>query len=325
MRITTMNSALYRSKRVLTASLLLILTVMTGCSGDASADSTQQDLQSKDAPKNLAATDSGRREKMLVDRERLEGMLGKPGVRVVDARPIDEHLAAHIPGAVHVDVVKWQEKALSEGGLEDTQFWADEIGKLGVTPDTKVVVYGKPSSAARIWWHFAYAGVKQPMLLDGGWELWKVGGKPTEMDAVTVEPANFEPQFDKSLLMTKEHVQAALGESAGKLVVLDTRTTGEFTGREARGDRGGHIPGAVHCDFEEMLDVNGRLKSNDEIRKLFAERGAKPGDRIVTHCQSGGRASLELFALRMAGFENSANFYGGWSEWSKDPEAPIEK
>jgi thiosulfate/3-mercaptopyruvate sulfurtransferase len=74
-----------------------------------------------------------------------------------------------------------------------------------------------------------------------------------------------------------------------------------------------------------MLDANGRLKSNEEIRKLFAERGVKPDDRLVTHCQSGGRSSLELFALRMAGFENVSNFYGGWSHWSQDPEAPVEK
>lgn len=311
--------------RVSIGMQVLLVTALVGCAGDSSTEADQNKRQGN-SPQAQAETDAARRERMLVDREKLESMLGQSGVRVVDTRALDEYLAAHIPGAVHVDVAAWQGKGLEESGFDDAEFWAGAIGKLGIGNDTKVVVYGSsPTNTARIWWHLAYAGVKQAMILDGGWDLWKVGGKPTEMDAVSVEAANFQPKFDKSLLMTKEQVQGAIDDSGSGLTILDTRSTDEFTGRLARGGRGGHLPGAVHCEFNEMLDSNGRYKSNEEIRAILAERDVGPDGRLVTHCQSGGRASLELFALRMAGYENVANFYGGWSEWSQDAEAPVEK
>lgn len=262
---------------------------------------------------------------MLVNREQLEEMLGEPGLQIVDARAEDEYLTAHVPGAVWVDAAKWRQKALAEGGLEDREFWGEAIGNLGIDADTKVVIYGgaSPTTAARIWWHLVYAGVEQVMLLDGGWNLWNVGGKPTEVEPNTPEPLNFTPRFNNSLLVTKEQLKEALSGGSSDLVVVDTRSEGEYLGRDVRGSRGGHLPDAVHCEWSEMLDANGRFKSNEEIRQVLALREVQPDDKVVTHCQSGGRASLEMFALHMAGFDNVANFYGGWSQWSEDPETPV--
>jgi thiosulfate/3-mercaptopyruvate sulfurtransferase len=323
-----MSALICRNQLVSLLGIAWLFALSAGCSNDPSpqlnpTETPQQAAASQPARNDEAPT---RRDQMLVDRDELEAMLSREGVVVVDTRQEDEYLTAHVPGAVRVDVTAWQQKGLEEGGLDDAEFWANTTGELGIDNDTKVVVYGNsPTTAARIWWHLAYAGVPQVMLLDGGWNLWNVGGKPTETDATTPEPAEFEPKFDKSLLVTKEQLKQKLGDPDDETVVLDTRTEGEYLGKDVRGSRGGHLPDAVHCEWSEMLDANGRFKSNEEIRQVVALRDIQPDAALVTHCQSGGRASLELFALRMAGFENAANFYGGWSQWSEDKEAPVEK
>ena len=45
---------------------------------------------------------------------------------------------------------------------------------------------------------------------------------------------------------------------------------------------------------------------------------------MITHCQSGGRSSLEIFGLMLAGIEETKNYYAGWMEWSANEEAPVE-
>jgi len=306
----------------MTGLLIVALVAMAvGCSNDSEAQQPPDQKQSATKDANKSAGN-----RMLVDRDQLHKMLEQEDVRVLDARVIDEYLTAHVPGAVRVDATAWTTQALAENGLKDEAFWAKAIGDLGIDKDTKVVVYGNsPTTAARVWWHLKYAGVPDVMLLDGGWDLWNVGGKPTEIEPNEPQPKKFTPKFDKSMLVEKESLKNSLAEKSAGLVVLDTRTVGEYRGKTVRGPRGGHLPGAVHLEWQEFLDVNNRFKSKEEIQKMLKEKGIEKDSQIVTHCQTGGRASAGLFALRMAGFDNAANYYCGWSEWSPDEEAPVEK
>ena len=65
-----------------------------------------------------------------------------------------------------------------------------------------------------------------------------------------------------------------------------------------------------------------------DVRAITARQGTakllEPGEPVITHCQGGGRASLEIFGLMLAGIEDAQNYYGGWMEWSANDEAPVE-
>ena len=49
----------------------------------------------------------------------------------------------------------------------------------------------------------------------------------------------------------------------------------------------------------------------------------KPGEPVITHCQSGGRASVDAFVMERLGFP-PRNYYLGWSDWGNTDETPVE-
>ncbi|MBL8879701.1 MAG: hypothetical protein JNG88_11330, partial [Phycisphaerales bacterium] len=108
--------------------------------------------------------------------------------------------------------------------------------------------------------------------------------------------------------------------------ILDVRSPGEYAGLDLRSNkRGGHIPGAVNVPHTDLLDAAGNLRAPTELRAIFEKAGLKPGDRIVAHCQSGGRSSLVALALIEAGYEDVANYYLSFGDWAADETCPLEK
>src|SRR5262249_44162015 len=123
-------------------------------------------------------------------------------------------------------------------------------------------------------------------------------------------------------LAAKEQLLAAL--KAGKPPqILDTRSTAEHCGTEARAKRGGAIPGAKHLEWSDTLDRDGRFKSASAIQKLLNQAGVDPAKPVTTYCQSGGRAALMAFVLELMGGKEVRNYYRSWSEWGKAREPPI--
>ena len=64
--------------------------------------------------------------------------------------------------------------------------------------------------------------------------------------------------------------------------------------------------------------------TNGRVRARLAPIGVEPGKPIITHCQSGGRASVNAFVLERLGFP-TRNYYLGWSDWGNSDETPVEK
>lgn len=262
---------------------------------------------------------------MLIEVGELKDRLGEKSLRIVDARSQEDYEAGHIPGAVRVDVSRWRSLALSEGGLRDAQAWSEILGSLGIDPLTNVVVYSdRPTDATRIWWTLKYVGLENAAVLDGGWSYWTESGGEQSRAAVEVEPADFQPEFQPGRLAEIDDLKQSL-EREGELTVVDARSQQEFEGTGGPGARLGRIPGAVHLEWKELLRPDGRFKSKDELQAIFEQRNVDRQKRAVTYCQSGGRASLDAFALELAGYENVQNYYCSWQEWSADAEAPVEK
>lgn len=228
------------------------------------------------------ALDEKRAAGMLIDAGRLRKMLGADGLRILDVRNAEDYGKGHIPGAVRVDMAQWKNLATSDGGLHDRRAWAEKLGRLGIGRTSHVVVYGGAlPDAARVWWLLKYVGVKNVSLLDGGWEWWIKKQRPVETSAPEVEPVDFQPDLQSERL---EEI-GALKESLGsrKVKIVDARSAEEYTGRENRGKRGGHIPGAAHLEWKELLKPDGRFKSREQLLRLFRSRGILPEQTAVCH------------------------------------------
>jgi thiosulfate/3-mercaptopyruvate sulfurtransferase len=240
---------------------------------------------------------------------------------ILDARPQDEYGAGHVPGAVRVDHDEWKQ-AFQEG--QDAAGWSARIGRVGIGDEARVVIYDDNAlkDAARIWWILRYWGVQDARLLNGGWKGWTSGNLPTTQDSSTdLEPVPFQARPQAGRLTTGSKL---LGLLDGNVQIVDTRSEDEFCGVDKRAARGGAIPGAKHLEWSDLIDAEtGRLKPADKLRELFEKAGINLQQPAVTHCQSGGRASVMAFGLELMGAEQVSNYYRGWSEWGDSKETPI--
>jgi thiosulfate/3-mercaptopyruvate sulfurtransferase len=219
---------------------------------------------------------------MLIEPEELQRKLKEPRLRILDTRPPAEYAKGHVPGAVPVDVKSWQDLGKKEGGFRDAKAWGEKVGELGIDRDSHVVVYGSAlTDTARIWWTLKYLGLANVSILNGGWDVWAKEKRPTDTATPKVVATTFEPRFDADRLEEIDSLKASL--RSGKLKVVDTRSKDEFTGKEVRGPRGGHIPGAVHLGWKELLGKDGRFKTPTELQALFRSRGIVPDDAAACY------------------------------------------
>jgi thiosulfate/3-mercaptopyruvate sulfurtransferase len=218
---------------------------------------------------------------LLISPEQLQKKLEQPGLCILDSRARADYAKGHIPRALSVDVKGWQQVGRKEGGFHDARAWQDRVGRLGISADSDVVVYGSTlPDTARIWWTLKYLGLKRVSILDGGWQTWINEKRPADPFSPNIKPVEFEPKFQADRLEEIDSLKKSL--RSGNVTLVDTRSTDEFTGKEIRGKRGGHIPGAKHLEWKELLAPSGRFKSRDELRQLFRQREIHPDQTAVT-------------------------------------------
>lgn len=108
------------------------------------------------------------------------------------------------------------------------------------------------------------------------------------------------------------------------VVILDTRSEGEYLGTDVRASRGGAVPQAVHQDWQNHLDSAGKMKSADKLRSQFEQIGVTQDKQIIAYCNTGYRSAHAYLALRLLGYPNVRNYLGSWQEWATREELPVE-
>jgi thiosulfate/3-mercaptopyruvate sulfurtransferase len=268
------------------------------------------------------AQEQGRPSARLVAFDGLERRRNEPTLRLLDARPRPEYDKSHIPGAFWVDPKAAAALAARPGGLTDRAAWAAWIAPLGIGPDTEVLVYDgdRQLEAARLWWLLGYLGVERIGLIDGNFPLWVKQGRPTSTDLPRVEPRSFPVRFHMGRNATRNEVLEAL--RSGQVQVIDARSLEEYTGVKALSKRGGHIPSACRLEWTDLVDDDGRFLDPSVLRSKLGALGVKPGQPVITHCQGGGRASVDAFILERLGHP-ARNYYPGWSDWGNTEATPV--
>jgi thiosulfate/3-mercaptopyruvate sulfurtransferase len=269
------------------------------------------------------------RPELLVETSWLDEHIVDPDVVIVDLRPFEQYSQGHIPGAFHLDDEKLVKRDGAPPYVPSAAEFKAVMESIGVDSASRVIavddVGGK--SASRLWWALGYFGHDRVSLLNGGHAKWEGEGRAVTIDPPFARQASFEPRPREDRAASAEQVRDFKKKNPAG-VLLDARSTGEFTGEKKRSRRGGHIPGAVNIPWESNLtqkDGFHVFKPADQLAGAFTKAGIGKDTPVVSYCQEGRRATHHLFALALIGYrDDGANYVGSWGEWGNRDDLPAE-
>lgn len=244
-----------------------------------------------------------------------------------DARA--EFEAVRLPEAVFFDIDAVADRTTDlPHMLPSPELFAETVGALGISADDPVVIYDSVGlfSAPRVWWTFRVMGHRDVRVLEGGLPRWRAAGLPISAGRTCPAPARYEPRPRPELVRNLDQVRAMLG--AGEAQVLDARPAPRFRGEapEPRpGLRLGHMPDAINLPFPEVLDGQGGLRPDAELRRVVEAAGLDLERPITTSCGSGVTAAIVLLALARLGRTDAALYDGSWAEWGGRADTPVKQ
>jgi thiosulfate/3-mercaptopyruvate sulfurtransferase len=238
-----------------------------------------------------------------------------------DARA--EYLEAHIRGARFFDIDVVADRSIPlPHMLPSAELFGQAMEAIGIGRDDRIVCYDNSPvrSAARGWFTLRHFGARHVAVLDGGFQKWVAEGRPTHGGEPPRREARFDAEEEHGDVLTKQQLLAGAG-----LPWLDARSRARFEGIEPDPRPGvapGHAPGARCLPFGMLYTDDGRFKSREEIRGLFAQAGIDPARPFIASCGSGVTATSLIFAAHLLGNEDARLYDGSWAEWGSDPATP---
>lgn len=272
------------------------------------------------------------RSDVLVTVDWAESNLDAPNTVFVE---VDEDASAydngHIAGAVKLDWRKDLQDPVIRDFVDAEQF-SKLLSERGISNDDTVILYGGNNNwfAAYAYWYFKLYGHENVKLLDGGRKKWELDGRPLSTDTVNRPSTSYSAkQPDNKIRAFRDEVLAAIGDKN----LVDVRSPDEFSGKilapahlpQEQSQRAGHIPSAINVPWSKAANEDGTFKSDDDLKKLYAEAGLDDSKETIAYCRIGERSSHTWFVLReLLGHGNVKNYDGSWTEYGSLVGAPIE-
>ncbi len=251
-----------------------------------------------------------------------------PNATVLDTRGGATFGLSHVDGSKRVT---WKEfsktKASEQGELLSDPALKKAIEAVGVRNDRTVIVVGDPEAwgeDGRVVWMLRAAGHKAAFMVDGGYPALKKAGAATGAGfSHTQSDGQFKIDWQPELSATTKDVKAAI---TSKSVILDVREKREYDGKTPYGEsRGGHVPGAKHLWFKDLLEKDGTLLPRSVLEKELTARGVTRDVPVIAYCTGGVRSGWMVAVLVSMGYQVS-NYAGSMWQWSSLPEQdfPLE-
>ncbi|ADV65783.1 sulfurtransferase [Deinococcus maricopensis] len=275
---------------------------------------------------------------VLVDTDWLAAHHADPDVRVLEAsEDLTLYASGHVPGAARLD----SRRDLWDPTIRDfltPEAFAALMGRLGVTLDTTVVLYGDKSNwwATYAFWFLRYHGHARVKLVNGGRQKLAADGFDFTADVPLITPTTYPVGArDERLRAYREQVKAHIETvRAGQGALVDVRSPDEFSGKVTHMPdypqegvlRGGHIPGATNLPWAMAVQHDGTFRTAEQLRRLYGQAGVTPERAVMTYCRIAERSSHTWFVLsELLGYPQVRNYDGSWTEWGNSVGVPIEK
>ena len=249
---------------------------------------------------------------------------GAAELLIIDLSSPQNYAEGHVPGAVQVlpqEIIAGSPPA--PGKLPSADQLSQLFSRLGLTPTTHVVVYDDEGGgwAGRFIWTLDVIGHHRYSYLNGGLWAWRAAQLPLSRQSHHPLPTKVAVTIHHEPITNKEDIIAAIGRD--DFVIWDARGLDEYQGRRQSAKKNGHIPGAIHCEWTELMDKTADLRIRKDAEQYLQNMGFNRNQTIVTHCQTHHRSGLTYLVGKSLGFNISA-YPGSWSEWGNSAETPVE-
>ncbi len=222
---------------------------------------------------------------LLVDTDWLAQNLNDARLRIVEMGTKPEDFEqGHIPGAVLCE--DWHIKSTSNSALVATPSEAKALFEsMDIGDETLVIAYDRMRNrdASRLWWVLTYYGHMNVKVLNGGWKKWTLEGRAVEVGKGPRSgkaTTTFTPRPDPASLSTVDSLKEAIAKP--DVVIWDIRSPEEYRGENDRGNkRRGHIPGACHLEWVELVnETDHTFKPAEELHRLAERLGIGHGTPV---------------------------------------------
>ena len=242
---------------------------------------------------------------------------------VIDAAKASTYAKIHIMKSVNIPYAELNKSGEIAGLLKDPKAIAAYLGKKGISNDSEIVVYDEGSSkySSRVYWALKYVGAKNVKILHKNMDQFKAARLRLTKSPTPVKAKTFTAEVNPAIYASMAEVKAGLNKS--NVVIVDARAANEFDG-SAESSKG-HIPGAVHMEYKDVLKANGAFKSKVELKALADKFGLTSDKTIIVYCATSVRAAVSYIAFKdILGLDNVKVFDGAYNEWVADASNKVD-
>ena len=209
------------------------------------------------------------------------------------------------------------------GLLPEKHKFQSALQRVGYNHEKTVIVVdseGGPA-AGRLAWLLDTIGHDEWRYLNGGMQAWAASQPYQSSIPVNHEHDTPSIDFDSSTYVEGNQLLDLINDPS--LCVWDCRTQGEYVGANPRAQRNGHIPGAIHLDWSELVEPHQGFTIRADAQDQLEQRGIRPSNDLVVHCHTHHRSGFAYMLARILDYPSVRAYPGSWSEWGNRPDTPI--
>ena len=271
------------------------------------------------------------RSDVLVDADWVEANLDNADIAIVE---VDEDTSAyeknHIRNAIRIDWTKDLQDPVRRDFVDQEGF-EKLLSAKGIANDTLVILYGGNNNwfASYAYWYFKLYGHDNVKLLDGGRKKWELDARELVEDVPERATTDYKAKAQNTAIRAfRDDVVAAIGSQN----LVDVRSPDEFSGKllapahlpQEQSQRPGHVPSARNIPWAKNANDDGTVKSDEELKELYAEEQVDLAKDTIAYCRIGERSALTWFVLHeLLGVENVKNYDGSWTEYGSLVGVPV--
>ena len=268
----------------------------------------------------------------IVDTNWLDKNINEKSLVIIDTRKSEDFEKGHIQGAVNIPKKQWFKGEVNgiKKYYNTPQQTQNLLQNAGIKDNSLIVFYSNglnetdfADSASALWTLYIY-GLKNTVILNGGFEKWKFENKKISTIVNNIEKSDIEIEsFDKSAIASiDEIIEAILDDD---IQISDARVAAFYLGTKGRDDlaKKGRIatskltPMIRHLKKENNYYIFNTSKESKDI--LYnAGFGVELDKPLIVYCNTGHKArGLWFVGKFLVGMDDVKVYDGSMVEYTR--------